>query len=214
MKSLMKAFCDFHKDKEKEIKAWKEWGESLAEMECCINYVDISLIRRLMLVPGIDLNKQCDGGWTAPMRAADHEREDCLQLFFASGLMDFNLQNNVGLTVLHLVVQYKLINTLRIMKHYEGIDWNLTNINGESALSKALQNNDLEAVKIILSIPSIEIDANSLMSSLGEGSMECPVCLIPFTAQRRVFQCGNGHFTCGDCKGNIQVKSFVSINQP
>ena len=98
----------------------------------------------------------------------------------------------------------------------------------------------MEAVKIILSVLSLEIDAeqlrklnvprhllmecvksvmvmanrannnlNSLMSNLGGGSMECPVCLIPFTAQRKVFQCGNGHFTCGDCKRNIQVNILV-----
>ena len=179
------------------------------------------------------------------------EREDCLQLFFASGLTDFNLQSSVGLTVLHLVVQYKLINTLRIMKQIPGIDWNLTTINGDSALSKALKNNDLEAVKIILSVPRIEneIDSDqlrsqnvprdmiieclkmamenhekhqqvvnrsndnlkSLMAMLGGGggTMECPVCLIPFTAQRRVFMCRNGHFTCGDCKDRIQVCSLT-----
>ena len=155
----------------------------------------------------------------------------------------------------------------------------------KSALSNALKNNDLEAVKMILSVPSLEIDVdqlrsqniprdtimecmkiirdnleqkqhvmnrtnNNLMSLMallggGGGSMEClkmvqqehqqmvnransqikslmallggggvmecpcPVCVIPFTAQRRVFSCGNCHFICGDCKERLQVCSLI-----
>merc|ERR1711922_105034 len=33
---------------------------------------------------------------------------------------------------------------------------------------------------------------------------ECPVCLLPYTPDSRVFQCSKGHFVCGNCKPRVQ----------
>ena len=150
------------------------------------------------------------------------------------------MENSHGFTCAIGAAKDGNIEILKILRDIHTVKWNLTNKKGVSALSMALKNNDMEAVRIILSVPSLEIAAhqlrelnvprhlrmecmksvmvmanransnlNSLMSSLGGGSMECHVCLIPFTAQRKVFQCGNGHFTCGDCKRHIQVNILV-----
>ena len=206
-------------------------------LEACWNG-NADIVRRLLSVPGIDLNYQDSGGRSGAMWAVRRGKTEVVKLLKETFGIDWNLQSSKGTTA----VMRTSLTTLKILKDIPSINWNLVNDDGHTALSAAMRSGNIEAVRILLSIPSLIIDANqlknqnvprnmikecmdilvemsnrtnnnmkNLVASLGDGrTMECPVCLTLFTAQRRVFMCGNGHFTCGHCKERIEVTRPMS----
>ena len=95
------------------------------------------------------------------------------------------------------------------------MDWNIRDDNGDTPIMIALRNKEVEMVKILLKTPGVdlgditntkagiylikEMERADLLSKVPE----CPVCLIQFRGETRVFQCTEGHFICGDCDPRV-----------
>jgi len=43
---------------------------------------------------------------------------------------------------------------------------------------------------------------------------ECPVCLVKFTKNGQIYQCHNGHFTCGKCYFNLVIMMCPECRGP
>ena len=87
------------------------------------------------------------------------------------------------------------------------MDWNIRDDNGDTPIMIALRNKEVEMVKILLKTPGVDlgdiikemVQRADLLSKVPE----CPVCLIQFRGETRVFQCTEGHFICGDCDPRV-----------
>ena len=109
---------------------------------------------------------------------------------------------------------------IKLLSQDERINWNNKNCLGNTPLVQAVEYGNVEAVKILLTIPCVDVtvlenmpltpvmlkciqhlrDATTISLSIPE----CPVCYEPFQSGQPIYQCDTGHFVCGSCyeRGN------------
>ena len=138
------------------------------------------LIREILQEKNIDINTVNEKGNTALMIAVENNYLDYVKLLMEVDGIDMNIQSNSKDTVLHLAVKKKnnliisydnpvpgqhsyteLFNTGQIVKQLlknKNIDLNTVNENGDTALIIAVENNNLDYVKLLMEDDAINMN--------------------------------------------------------
>lgn len=117
-------------------------------------------ILRSLIEAGCDINSRTDSDETALMICAKYKREECLKVLAATGA-DFGLVNNSGLSVGSIAAANKWClgfqeAVLQVIKG--GKVPHSSNLSGFSPLLFTAQAGDLEALKVVLSQPSVDLN--------------------------------------------------------
>ena len=107
------------------------------------------------------------------------------------------------------------LRVLKLLSQNERINWNNKNCLGNTPLMQALEYGDTEAIKILLTIPSVDVTVLENMpmtpvmlqciqhlrnvTNISIFIPECPVCYDQFQRGHPIYQCDTGHFVCGSC---------------
>jgi hypothetical protein len=110
---------------------------------------DISTIERL-LHSGADPYKRAFG-WNALLLAADDGRTDAVRRLLQAAEDLLNIRTNFGMSALMLAVITPHIETIRLLLD-KGIDANCSNEDGKTALIIAIENNNIDAIALLLPV--------------------------------------------------------------
>jgi ankyrin repeat protein len=112
-----------------------------------------SEVVNFLLDKGVFVDCRTGNGKTALMVASEHGPVESVDLLLKRGA-NINEQNDVGLTPLMLAVialEYNRFPTVRYLVEH-GANINLTDKNNETALTKAIKNNDIEIINYLQSL--------------------------------------------------------------
>jgi len=183
------------------------------------------VVEKLLSFKDVDVNIQNKWGDTAAITAASYRSSSCLRLLSRKEGVNWNLQCfGKGFTAAMCVVDAIAVNStcIDILLDVKTIDWNSRSLDGESALSMAVRRGNKDIVLKILTVSNLLIDVHDLRLATNAEIVnvllrkmnvdfvvrkipECPVCFVEFSNRVQVFQCKEGHFTCGTCR--IKVKN-------
>jgi len=125
-------------------------------------------LKRLLEIPGINVNLQDNDGQTALMYIASSTNLLAVQLLLAVPGIDVNLQNRFKKTALMKASEKGYIEIVKLLLTVPGITINLQDTNGDTALLNATQNEHIKIVKLLLAVPGIDVN---LQNANGETAL-------------------------------------------
>ena len=167
---------------------------------------DIDILKRLLSVPSLDVNSKDSRNENIANYAANsiyydiccQEQADvdgsmCNECFIARGWEE----------------------VIKLLSQDQRINWNNKNSFGNTPLMQAVEDENVEVVKALLSIPSVDVNVLEDMpmtpvmlkciqhlrdvTTISLSIPECPVCYDQFQRGHPIYQCDSGHFVCGSC---------------
>jgi len=115
-------------------------------------------VKRLLAIPGINVNLQNKHGDTALMWASFYGHKDIVKMLLAIPGINVNLQDKYGDTALSMASSRGHKDIVKMLLAIPGINVNLQNKNGETALIIASSHGHKDIVKMLLAIPGINVN--------------------------------------------------------
>eukprot|EP00090_Calanus_glacialis_P003707 TRINITY_DN12736_c0_g1_i2.p1 TRINITY_DN12736_c0_g1~~TRINITY_DN12736_c0_g1_i2.p1 ORF type:complete len:271 (+),score=64.35 TRINITY_DN12736_c0_g1_i2:46-858(+) len=189
-------------------------------------------VELLLQQPGLDINKQENAKQCTALHLASYINNHIAvaRLCVMPGI-HLNILDIQGITPLHYAVWKGHIESVRAL-NVNGIDWNLKS-GGDSAVMIAVKNGRTEIFKYLIEISDVDLNTRdgqnktlkavarennkheilcAMSRAVGNFPVEwnrrvpeCPVCYVEFARDTPMFQCGQGHIVCGNCRPRIQI---------
>ena len=125
------------------LDANKEDEDGMAPLHRAADNDDIKQMKKLLAIPGIDVNVQIRSGneerWTPLHYAARHGHTKCIKLLLQHADVNVNAQTAYGVTPLVLAVINGNIECVRLLLEYKNIQVNIKDNYGDTALAAAEQ---------------------------------------------------------------------------
>ena len=117
------------------------WNLVHTPLILAVQYGHSEIVKRLVKAPGIDLNfQEPNGEESAAMIAASRERY-------------WIMLDDWGEWVENVEINLEIV---KILSETEGVDWNLEDIAGDTAFTRALFLEDVKCLKVLRKVPSID----------------------------------------------------------
>ena len=121
------------------------------------NY-NTDMVKKLLAVPGIDVNLTDEEGDTALIIAVSEEYIEGIKLLLAVPGIDVNYENIHGNTALMLAVSEGHIEIAKLLLAVPDINVGYENSDGFNALIAAISGEHIESVKLMLGVPGIDVN--------------------------------------------------------
>lgn len=118
-----------------------------------------NLVKRLLEVPGINVNIQEKFGKTALIRAASRGYENIVKLLLNTSEIDVNIKDADGVNALMCAIAVEHENIVRLLLQNPKININSKDNNGWTALMAAADLGYANITKLLLDMPGIDINA-------------------------------------------------------
>ena len=173
-------------------------GES-ALMMACLHGTNVEV---LLKSKKINVNIQDKQGNTALMRVckSTNKSEVIIKQFLKDGRADVNLRNKEGECALHIRMHYGCI---KDVLQFTGIDVNVQDIEGKTALMLGIIHDNYENVKLLLSIPTIKVNLAD------EDGMTCLAFAMNNMNNIDTLQQLLSHPNiCGACSRHLKIRKY------
>lgn len=178
--------CCNHQIQSASIRQYAEWFDAayngnLATIEKYIGKVNINayrnnrtalmlatrqrhenIVKRLLQVPGINVNVQGNTGKTALISAIEYLNENIVNLLLQIPTVNVNLQDQSGYTALMLATEKGHINIVKLLLDNPKININLYDNNGYTALIHAIKHLQQDIIQLLLQTPGINVNVHDV----------------------------------------------------
>lgn len=139
------------------------------------NVGNIGAVRKMLQVPGIDVNIKNKYNNTALMEAVDYNHKNIVIILLDVPGIDVNVKDTNGITALNNASYCNYIEIVRILLNVPEIDVNFCDIYGTSAIVAASFNDNIDIIKLLLQETTINIfnDADTINHLLVPKKNEC-----------------------------------------
>ena len=136
---------------------WKGIGGGCA-LHAAILFTNIEPLKMLLNVPTIDVNavNNLYAGFSTVQWAVLQKNYEALKLLLDVPGIDVNIVNNYGGSAVHVALgKTKSLEVLKLLLDVPNIDVNIVNNVGESVVHEAVNENNIEGLKLLLSHPNL-----------------------------------------------------------
>ena len=136
---------------------WKGIGGGCA-LHAAILFTNIEPLKMLLNVPTIDVNavNNLYAGFSTVQWAVLQKNYEALKLLLDVPGIDVNIVNNYGGSAVHVALgKTKSLEVLKLLLDVPNIDVNIVNNVGESVVHEAVNENNIEGLKLLLGHPNL-----------------------------------------------------------
>lgn len=159
-------------------------GRSQTALHVAAQTGSLDIIKLLISIPGIDVNKKAIYDLTPLHLAISSYQISIIEMLLDVESLDINIKDNDGLTPLNFSVKFNDSYLVSLLLKRNEIDVNTRSENFFSPLHRAAKLNAFNVMKTLMSHPNVDVNSSSLSNMLpihsaaDAGSLECLKLLV------------------------------------